>query len=143
MKETLNTRDEKLMNELWEIGIPTTASELAAMLEPKGWKKVTILKAIQSLVDEGYLEISGFEKTSTSYARKIVPAISKDEYYSSELLKKGVGVDSLADIAAALMGISHKKDKVKNAEIIKKMEEIIDRLQSENEELEDTKVKTI
>ncbi len=133
-KETMNTRDEKLMNELWELNTPVTASELAEILEPKGWKKVTMLKAIQSLVDAGYLEISGFEKTSTSYARKIIPALSKEEYYSSELLKKGVGVESLANITAALMGITHKKEKVKNAEVIKKMEEIIDRLQSENEE---------
>ncbi len=133
-RETMNNRDENLMNELWEIGTPVTATELAEMLAPKGWKKVTILKAIQSLVDNGYLEISGFEKTSTSYARKVVPAITRDEYYAAELSKKGVGVDSLANIAAALMGISHKKDKDKNEEIIKKMEEIIGRLQSENEE---------
>ena len=49
----LSTRQEKLMNWLWEYNNPLTSTEMAEKLEPEGWNRVTLLKAVQFLTDNG------------------------------------------------------------------------------------------
>ena len=126
----LSTRQEKLMNWLWEYNNPLTSTEMAEKLEPEGWNRVTLLKAVQFLTDNGYLEVVGFEKT---YARKLFPAITKEEYYSTVLMNKGINSNSLAEITAAFLGVSKKKKKDKDAQVISKLEEIIAELRMDNE----------
>ena len=73
------------MNYLWEIKKPLTASEMAKQLESDGWTNITLCRTVQSLSDNGYLEVAGLEKTTKTYARKLVPSLTKEEYYSSVL----------------------------------------------------------
>lgn len=87
---------------------------------------------MQSLTDAGYLEVAGFEKSVKAYARKLAPSLTKEEYYSSMLMKRGISSDSLADITAALIGASRKKKKQKNDEVIARLEDIIAGLRTEN-----------
>lgn len=129
----LSTRQEKLMNRLWEYNNPLTSTEMAEKLEPEGWNRVTLLKAVQFLTDNGYLEVVGFEKSAKTYARKLFPAITKEEYYSTVLMNKGINSNSLAEITAAFLGVSKKKKKDKDAQVISKLEEIIAELRMDNE----------
>ena len=69
-KDILNKREEELMNYLWEIKKPLTASEMAKQLESDGWTNITLCRTVQSLSDNGYLEVAGLEKTTKTYARK-------------------------------------------------------------------------
>ena len=123
----LSTRQEKLMNWLWEYNNPLTSTEMAEKLEPEGWNRVTLLKAVQFLTDNGYLEVVGFEKSAKTYARKLFPAIS------TVLMNKGINSNSLAEITAAFLGVSKKKKKDKDAQVISKLEEIIAELRMDNE----------
>lgn len=124
-KNILNKREEDLMNYLWEIKKPLTASEMAKQLETEGWTHITLCRTVQSLSDYGYLEVAGLEKTTKTYARKLIPSLSKEEYYSSVLINRGINADSLADITAALIGVSRKNSREKDAEVIAKLEEVI------------------
>lgn len=133
-QDVLNKREEELMNILWDFNEPLTQNEMAERLADKGWNNVTLFKTVQSLADAGFLEVVGLEKTTKTYARKLLPAISKEEYYTSILMKNGINSDSLANITAALIGVSKKDKKEKNTEVIAKLEEIIAKLRTEEQE---------
>ena len=90
-------------------------------------------KTVQSLTTDGYLEVVGLEKTVKTYARKLAPSMSKDDYYASVLIKRGIDSSSIANITAALIGAKDKQAKEKNAEVIAKLEEIIDTLKNDEE----------
>ena len=133
-KEVLNKREEELMNFLWECSEPLTQNEMAEKLEEQGWSSVTLFKTVQSLSGSGYLKVVGLEKSVKTYARKLVPAITKEEYYTSILMKNGLDSESLANITAAFIGVSKKSRKEKNTEVIAKLEEIIEKLRMEGQE---------
>lgn len=130
----LNKREEELMNILWTYNEPLTQNEMAERLEEQGWSSVTLFKTVQSLSGAGYLQVVGLEKSAKTYARKLIPAISKEEYYTSILMKNGLDSGSLANITAAFIGVSKKSEKEKNTEVIAKLEEIIEKLRMEGQE---------
>lgn len=130
----LSKREEELMNILWAFNEPLTQNEMAKRLEEQGWNNVTLYKTVQSLANAGYLKVVGLEKTTKSYARKLMPSMTKEEYYTSILMKNGIDSDSLANITAAFIGVSKKDKKEKNTEVIAKLEEIIARLRAEKQE---------
>ena len=82
-QDVLNKREEELMNFLWAYNEPLTQNEMAERLEEQGWSSVTLFKTVQSLSSAGYLQVVGLEKSAKTYARKLIPAISKEEYYTS------------------------------------------------------------
>lgn len=133
-QDVLNKREEELMNFLWAYNEPLTQNEMAERLEEQGWSSVTLFKTVQSLSSAGYLQVVGLEKSAKTYARKLIPAISKEEYYTSILIKNGLDSGSLANITAAFIGVSKKSEKEKNTEVIAKLEEIIEKLRMEGQE---------
>lgn len=133
-QDGLTVREEKLMNFLWEEGEPLTAGEMAERLKAEGWSTVTLLKTVQSLTDEGCLAVAGLEKNKKSYARKLVPAFTKEEYYANVMMKHGIDSRSIADITAAFLGVADKSSKEKDAKVIAKLEEIISTLKGTGEE---------
>ena len=130
-KESLNKREEELMNYLWEIKKPMTTNEMAKQLQSEGWTNITLCRTVQSLTDQGYLEVAGLEKSAKTYARKLMPSLSKEEYYSSVLMNRGINANSLADLTAALIGASRKNPREKDAEVIAKLEEVIASLRAD------------
>ena len=132
-QDVLNKREEELMNFLWAYNEPLTQNEMAERLEEQGWSSVTLFKTVQSLSGAGYLQVVGLEKSAKTYARKLIPAISKEEYYTSILMKNGLDRGSLANITAAFIGVSKKSEKEKNTEVIAKLEEIIEKLRMEGQ----------
>lgn len=124
-KDTLTTREEELLGYLWEWNEPLTQNEMAARLEAEGWNQVTLYKTVQSLTTAGYLEVVGLEKATKTYARKLMPTYTKEEYFSSILMKNGIGADSLANLTAAIIGVSKRDEQEKKEAVIAKLEEII------------------
>ena len=127
-KEYLTVRQEELMNFLWRVNEPMTANEMAEKLETEGWNNVTLFKTVQSLTNEGYLDVVGLEKTVKTYARKLAPAISKNDYYASVLKKRGVDSSSIGTITAVLIGADKKSPEEKDAAVIAEVERIISRI---------------
>ena len=123
--DTLTAREEEILGYLWEWNEPLTQNEMAERLADQGWNNVTLYKTVQSLSTKGFLEVVGLEKSTKTYARKLVPSLSKEEYYTSILMKNGLSTDSLANLTAAFIGVSKKSESEKKEAVIAKLEEII------------------
>ena len=132
-RDGLIVREEELLNFLWETGEPLTAAEMAERLEPDGWSNVTLFKTVQNLSESGYLQVAGLEKNKKSYARKLTPSLTKEEYYAGVMMKHGIDSRSIADITAAFLGVTDKSSKERDAEVIAKLEEIIHTLRDTEE----------
>ncbi|MDO4189763.1 MAG: BlaI/MecI/CopY family transcriptional regulator [Lachnospiraceae bacterium] len=123
--DTLTAREEEILGYLWDWNEPLTQNEMAERLADQGWNNVTLYKTVQSLSTKGFLEVVGLEKSTKTYARKLVPSLSKEEYYTSILMKNGLSTDSLANLTAAFIGVSKKSESEKKEAVIAKLEEII------------------
>jgi len=130
----VNDREENLLNFLWDKNKPMTSTEMLENLQAEGWKQITLLKTVQSLSEKDYLEVVGFEKISKTYARRFVPKMTRNEFYSQMIKKKGVDESSIIDVTAALIG-ADCKSKEGAEQIINKLESIIMDLKSENGDL--------
>ena len=124
-KDDLTAREKEVLMHLWDWNEPLTQNEMAERLAQEGWSSVTLFKTVQSLSEKGYLEVAGLEKTVKTYARKLVPALTKEEYYASVLMKDGISAEALANITAAFIGAGNKSDPEKKEAVIAKLEEII------------------
>ena len=123
--DTLTAREEEILGYLWDWNEPLTQNEMAERLADQGWNNVTLYKTVQSLSTKGFLEVVGLEKSTKTYARKLVPSLSKEEYYTSILMKNGLSTDSLANLTAAFIGVSKKSESERKEAVIAKLEEII------------------
>lgn len=124
-RDGLTAREEELLNFLWKAGEALTAAEMAERLEAEGWSSVTLFKTVQKLSKAGYLQVAGLEKNNKSYARKLTPALTKEEYYTDVMMKHGIDSHSIADITAAFLGVTDKSSKERDEQVIAKLEEII------------------
>ena len=73
-RKVMSKSEEKLMDFLWKQDKAMTIVEIEQHMVAEGVKKATIFKAVQSLVEQEYLCVNGFERVSKSYARKFEPA---------------------------------------------------------------------
>lgn len=121
----LSLRQEELLNFLWEVNEPLTANQMAERLQSDGWNSVTLFKTVQSLATEGYLEVAGLEKTVKTYARKLKPALTKEEYYAKVLKDAGLTTDDLPALIAAIVSVKGEATKDNNKQVIQVLEDII------------------
>lgn len=130
----LTAREEELLNFFWQTEEPLTAGEMADRLEEDGWNTATLFKTVRTLSDRGYLKVVGLEKSAKSYARKFVPALTKEEYYTEVMMRRGLDSSSIANITAAFLGVADKNKKERDDRVISKLEEIIRMLRKAEEE---------
>ncbi len=132
-RELLNGREEELMFILWERQGPTSSVGIMDDLLKDGWNKVSVYNTIQSLIDKGFLTVTGMQKSNTQYARQFEPSVTKEEYAARLLIEKGLGCDALGNIALAMAGSTRtgkrgNKDRKENEKLIKELEDTIRRL---------------
>ena len=130
----LSSREEMLLEYLWEIDRPVTTSELSCLLSKDDWKKITIFKTIQSLCDKGFVEVTGFEKNVKTYARKLSPALTRSEFYAMKFSNNHMDEKLLIDITAAMVGGVALSKSDKDALVIEKLENIIESIKKEQKE---------
>lgn len=131
-KKAMNKSEEKLMDFLWKQDKAMTIAEIEQFMVKEGLKKATIFKAVQSLVERGYLCVNGFERVNKAYARKFVPAVTKEEYAAVVLTERGIDISSLGNIAVAMIGNekTEKKDAEADEKLIRELEDIITQLRN-------------
>ena len=132
-KKSLNKREEKIMEALWSQPEAVTITEIEELFADEKISKASIFKAVQSLVKQGYVNISGVELIKKTYARKLEPAISREEYAAIMLMERGITRSSLGEIALAMTGSDKngKKDKEEDEQLIKELEGIIAKLRGQ------------
>lgn len=127
----LTKREEEMMDFLWKEDAELTASEMEDLLNSDEWNHAAVFRTVKSLEKKHMIYVSGLERRNKQYARKFLPAVSQDEYYSDYLLDKHMSSDVLEHISAALIGRSDTKDEKKKKETIQRLERIISELQDE------------
>ena len=109
-RKVMGKSEEKLMDFLWEQNKAMTIVEIEQQMAREGLKKATIFKAVQSLVEQEYLCVNGFERVSKSYARKFEPAVTREEYAAVVLAARGIDTNSLGNLAMAMLGNENSEE---------------------------------
>lgn len=103
-KETLTKSEHEIMNLLWHVDRPLTASEIIEQSTDKTWKDSYIHLLINSLLDKGMIRAEGFAKTTKSYARTFVAAVSEEAYAVQQIAgRKPLSTLSVVSIVSALV----------------------------------------
>ena len=133
-KKSLNKKEEMIMEVLWSQPEPVTITELEELFADKKISKASIFKTVQALVKKEYVRISGMELVKKTYARKLEPAINREEYAAILLMERGITRSSLGEIAIAMTGSDRngRKNKKEDEKLIKELEEIIARLREQD-----------
>lgn len=119
-KETLTKSEREIMNLLWHVDKPLTASEIIEQSTDKTWKDSYIHLLINSLLDKEMIRAEGFAKTTKNYARTFIAAVSEEEYAVRQITgKKGLDADSIVSIVSTL--IDQVEDSVQLIEALEEM----------------------
>ncbi|MBR1478686.1 MAG: BlaI/MecI/CopY family transcriptional regulator [Lachnospiraceae bacterium] len=131
-KVLMDKREQRIMQLLWEQenGEALSVADFERLFAGEKISRPTIFKALQSLMEKGYVSVAGLEPAGTVYARKYEPQITREEYAAVVLQKNGIGSASLGSLALAMLGNEKdgKRDENKDAELIRELEEIIERI---------------
>lgn len=103
-KETLTKSEHEIMNLLWHVDRPLTASEIIEQSTDKTWKDSYIHLLINSLLDKGMIRAEGFAKTTKNYARTFVAAVFEEAYAVQQIAgRKPLSTLSVVSIVSALV----------------------------------------
>lgn len=103
-KETLTKSEHEIMNLLWHVDRPLTASEIIEQSTDKTWKDSYIHLLINSLLDKGMIRAEGFAKTTKNYARTFVAAVSEEAYAVQQIAgRMPLSTLSVVSIVSALV----------------------------------------
>lgn len=110
-KETLTKSEREIMNLLWHVEKPLTASEIIEQSTDKTWKDSYIHLLINSLLEKEMIRAEGFAKTTKNYARTFIAAVSEEEYAVRQITgKKGLDINSVVSIVSALIDQADQPD---------------------------------
>ena len=131
----MTQKEEIVMDIFWTQKKPLTITELAGFFYKEKLKQVTLFRIANSLLDKVYLEIYGFERNNTQYARKFVPALTKEEYAAVLLSEHGIKSTSLVKIVLSMLGYGKRKEinQDEKDKLIEELESIIARIRSQDE----------
>lgn len=126
----MTPREEDLMNVFWNQKEPMAITDIIELLDKEQWNQVTLFRIVKKLLDKGYLEIYGFKKNNTQYARKFIPSLTKEEYAAVLLSERGIESNSLANIALAMLGGNKRKEVCEEEKnyLIHELENIIEQI---------------
>ncbi|MGN0477994.1 MAG: BlaI/MecI/CopY family transcriptional regulator [Hominenteromicrobium sp.] len=103
-KETLTKSEHEIMNLLWHVDKPLTASEIVEQSTDRTWKDSYIHLLINSLLEKEMIRAEGFAKTTKNYARTFVASVSEEEYAVRQITgQKGMDADAVTSIVSALI----------------------------------------
>ena len=76
----LTKSEEQMMDIFWSGGKPLTSVDIVNMKVRDTWGNGLVHNIIRSLLKKELLEECGIERYKTQYARKLRPAMTKEEY---------------------------------------------------------------
>lgn len=124
------TREEELMNFLWDYGEALTANDMICKCKDHSWSDNYIRVMLRALEKKGAIELCGLEATRTQYARKFKPAISKEDFYLQYVAGAGIDINAFAKSAVSLAA---KSKEGRKDELIQKLEQVIKEYRAEEE----------
>ncbi len=126
----LTKSEEQMMDIFWSSCEPLTSVDIVKMNIKETWSNGLVHNIIRALLKKGLLVECGMERYSTQYARKLSPAITREEYAAKLLISKVKGKTSISKVIVAIA-----KEQDDEKEMIEELEKIIRQLR-EGEEKE-------
>ncbi len=124
----LTKSEEQMMDIFWSEDKPLTSVDIVNMKVKDTWSNGLVHNMIRSLLKKGLLKECGMERYSTQYARKLCPAVTREEYAAKLLASKIRGKSSISEVIAALA-----KEESDDKDVIEELEDIIKQLREEDE----------
>ena len=90
MKE-LTKSEEQMMDIFWDSKEALTSVDIVKMQVKATWTNGLVHNIIRSLVQNGYLKECGMEQFGRQYARKLMPALTREEYIAKLMIQKSEG----------------------------------------------------
>ena len=131
MSETikeLTKSEEQMMDIFWSADEALTSVDIVNMKIKDTWSNRLVHNMIRSLLKKGFLKECGMERYSTQYARKLCPALTREEYAAKLLVSKVRGKSSVSRVIAALA-----KEESDEKDVIEELEDITKQLREEGE----------
>ncbi len=131
-KEGFSHSEEQVLNLLWEKGEPLTINEIEELCVENKLSRVTIFKAVQTLIEAELISVNGFSKSTKTYARRFIPAITREQYAAMLLETKGFSTKDMGNVVVAMLGTgkSGKINKKTGEKAIKELEDIISQIRN-------------
>ncbi|SFK43802.1 Penicillinase repressor [Lachnospiraceae bacterium KH1T2] len=127
--ELMDKREERIMECLWKHDEALSTAELERLFEgEKKTGKATIFKAVQSLMNKGYISVGGLERNVNSYARKFFPAITRQQYAAYALEENGINISSIGKVIEAMIESCEKPSSSEKKKVVSELEDIIKKL---------------
>ena len=108
------------MDIFWSAKDALTSVDIVSMNVKETWSNGLVHNIIRSLLKKGLLKECGMERYSTQYARRLSPAISREEYTAKLMFSKINGKTSVSRVVAALV-----KEEGREEETVEELQEII------------------
>lgn len=124
----LTKSEEQMMDIFWSSCEPLTSVDIVKMNVKETWSNGLVHNIIRALLKKGLLVECGMERYSTQYARKLSPAITREEYAAKLLISKVKGKTSISKVIVAIA-----KEQEDEQEMIEELERIIRQLREEAE----------
>ncbi len=121
---SLTKSEEQMMDIFWSASDPLTSVDIVNMKIRDTWGNGLVHNIIRSLLKKGLLEECGIERYKTQYARKLRPAMTKEEYIAKLMSAKAGGKESRFKVLLALA-----KEEENVEEMVSELEEVIQKLQ--------------
>lgn len=125
----LTKSEEQMMDIFWSSDEALTSVDIVKMNIKETWSNGLVHNIIRSLLKKGLLTECGMERYSTQYARKLAPAISREEYAAKLLILKVNGKVSMARVIVALAKETGETDN-----LIEELEKIIEEMRTAGEQ---------
>ena len=121
----LSKSEKEIMDKFWENEGELTCTELVDASPDRSWRKASAYLLINSLLEKGFIEVSGFRKSTKNYARIFKAKFSYEDYAIKIIM-----VNSTADSRKKLM---YKLINEATLEELEEMKEIIEKARGKYE----------
>ncbi len=123
----LTNTEEELMEIFWANKAPLTSVEILEISAGRSWNGNYLHKMLRALLKKGMIEVCGIVQSKTQYARQFRPVVTKEQYAAKLVMSKGISINSLADVAVAMVD---EADGSEEEKLIQQLEEIIQELKN-------------
>ncbi len=123
----LTNTEEELMEIFWANNAPLTSVEILEISAGRSWNGNYLHKMLRALLKKGMIEVCGIVQSKTQYARQFRPVVTKEQYAAKLVMSKGISINSLADVAVAMVD---EADGSEEEKLIQQLEEIIQELKN-------------
>ena len=126
-KYHLTDKEVELMELLWKQDKPLTSVEILAIPDEHSWSDNYLPIMLKSLLDKNAIEVCGYVRCGTQYARQFKYSITREEYVALFAVGRGLDAQSIPKVAVAMVTeLQEDKD-----DIIREVEGIIEKLKEQ------------